>query len=375
MLTLAIDSIGGETCREGRADATVVENASKTRKKRAAKPDPLSPTDGSAGARGRAGQDYHIPIMAAEVLEMLDCKPDREVHDGTMGGGGHTREFLKTGAKVLAMDQDPAAVERAHATLLPDFPEHLHVWQGNFMELEAKLEAARQEGYRGPGSEGFDIMFYDLGTSSRQLEDGERGFSFQKAGPLDMRMNPLVGETAADLVNTRSEGELRRILWELGEEREAGRIVRAILRRRENKPFTTTLELADCVAAVVPKKGRTHPATRTFQSLRLEVNRELECLERVLEQIPRLLKPGGRVGFLTFHSLEDRRVKHWMRRLATPELDQPEWPAPRPNPEHCLRLVTRKAVEPTEEEQQRNPRSRSCRLRVAERLPNTNLAK
>jgi 16S rRNA (cytosine1402-N4)-methyltransferase len=310
--------------------------------------------EGTAGERGTVGDKYHVPIMGTEVLQHLAVEPFLSAHDGTLGGGGHTRLFLEAGARVLAMDQDWVALARAEELLKPTYGDRLRLWQGDFATLEQKA-----------AGEKFEIMFYDLGLSSRQLEDGARGFSFMREGPLDMRLDQQAGHTAADVVNTWDEERLCRILWDHGEEPAARRIVRAILKRRAVAAIRTTTELAELVATVVQKKGRTHPATRTFQGIRLAVTGELDSLDAVLEQIPRLLNVGGRVGFLTFHSLEDRRVKQWMKRLSTPTIDRLEWPAPRLNPDYCLQLVTRKAVVPSDAEQQANPRSRSCKLRVA----------
>ena len=183
-----------------------------------------------------------------------------------------------------------------------------------------------------------------------------------------MRMDPGGKLPAAVLVHSWEESELVRIFRALGEERRARPIARAIVRRREREPFSDTLELADCVAGVLGSGGRIHPATRVFQALRMTVNEELEALERVLSAAPNLLRPGGRMAVITFHSLEDRMVKTWFRRYSTAEIDRPEWPAARPNPELAFRLLVRRPVVPSDRERERNPRARSAKLRVVERL-------
>ncbi len=208
----------------------------------------------------------------------------------------------------------------------------------------------------------------DVGVSSFQLDTAERGFSFQQDGPLDMRMNQSAGLTAAEIVNTWSAEELQKIFREYGEEPMARRAATAILRRREQRLFHRTLDLAETLAAALPRRGKAHPATRIFQALRIGVNDELGALKNLLEQAPRCLKPGGRLVLISFHSLEDRIVKHTLQRKATEWLDRPEWPEPRPNPDFSMRLLTKKSVEPSAEEVSLNPRSRSARLRAAERI-------
>jgi 16S rRNA (cytosine1402-N4)-methyltransferase len=207
-----------------------------------------------------------------------------------------------------------------------------------------------------------------LGVSSWQLDTAERGFSFQREGPLDMRMNPAAGMTAADLVNTAPAAELVRIFQVYGEEPHARRIAARIVSGRAAKPFETTMQLALAVEEVVPRRGRIHPATRIFQALRIAVNREMEVLESVLGQAAARLRPGGRMAVITFHSLEDRMVKEFFRLRSTAELDRPEWPAPRPNPDYIFRALTRKPVIASAEEQRSNPRSRSAKLRAVEKL-------
>jgi 16S rRNA (cytosine1402-N4)-methyltransferase len=200
------------------------------------------------------------------------------------------------------------------------------------------------------------------------LDTAERGFSFQREGPLDMRMNRDVGPTAADLVNTLPAAELARIFFQYGEEPNARRIAARLVSGRTLRPFETTMQLALAVEEVVPRRGRIHPATRIFQALRIAVNRELEVLESVLAQAVTRVRPGGRIAVITFHSLEDRIVKEFFKLRSTAELDRPEWPEPRPNPDYVFHALTRKPVIASAEEQQSNPRSRSAKLRAVEKL-------
>jgi len=222
-------------------------------------------------------------------------------------------------------------------------------------------DAVRARGHR--------TMLVDIGVSSHQLDDASRGFSFSKDAPLDMRMDTDSPRTAADLVNTSDEAELVRILFEYGEEPNARRIARAILQARTARRITTTLQLADIIATASPKRGRRHPATLSFQALRIAVNDELAALHDFLAAAPRWLKPGGRLAVISFHSLEDRIVKQTLQHLSAATLDRPEWPEPRKNLDHQMKLITRKPIQATAQEIDANPRARSAVLRVAERLP------
>jgi 16S rRNA (cytosine1402-N4)-methyltransferase len=213
-----------------------------------------------------------------------------------------------------------------------------------------------------------DGILADLGVSSHQLDTAERGFSFQQDGPLDMRLDRRGGRTAADLVNECSEEELARIFYENGDEPHSRRAARVIVKRRALRPFQRTLDLAETVASVLPRRGKTHPATKVFQALRLELNDELGALRELLDSAPRLLKPGGRIVIISFHSLEDRIVKQTLARQSAEWLDRPEWPEPRRNPDYSMRVLTKKPLEPSATETARNPRARSARLRAAERL-------
>ena len=211
-------------------------------------------------------------------------------------------------------------------------------------------------------------MLFDLGVSSHQLDVPERGFSFMRDGPLDMRMDPDAPVCAADLINGWPEEELARIFYEYGDEKASRRVAKAIVQRRAEKRFETTADLAGVIGTVIPRRGPASPATRVFQALRIAVNDEMGALEAALSSAHQWLKPGGRLAVITFHSLEDRVVKQFFRRHSDAEIDRPEWPAPRPNPECYYRLVTRKGIAAGATEQARNPRSRSAHLRVVERL-------
>jgi 16S rRNA (cytosine1402-N4)-methyltransferase len=303
---------------------------------------------------------YHVPVLMREVLEFLAPAPGKVIVDGTLGGGGHTTALLDNGATVFAFDQDPEAFSNFASLRLGGFLGRFRPVQANFQNVEAELEKL--------GVTQIDGALLDLGVSSHQLDTPERGFSLQADGPLDMRMSPETPMSAAELVNTASEEELARIFRDFGDEPSARRVAVHIARQRVAKMFTTTLQLADCISGVLPKKSRIHPATRCFQALRIAVNRELEVLTSALESFSRLLVPGGRIAVISFHSGEDRIVKNFFRDHAAEWLDRPEWPAPRRNPDYIFRLITPHPVIATEEEQKNNPRSRSAKLRVAERL-------
>ncbi|MEM7385949.1 MAG: 16S rRNA (cytosine(1402)-N(4))-methyltransferase RsmH [Verrucomicrobiota bacterium] len=301
----------------------------------------------------------HEPVMLEEVLRFLQPSNQSRLLDGTLGGGGHTEALLKAGAEVVSLDQDPDAL--AHATdRLAAYGNRFSPIRGNFRTLSKLLE----DRYSPPA---FDGMLFDLGVSSHQFDCPNRGFSLRFDGPLDMRMDPDRPLTAAELVNTWSEEELAGIIWRLGEEKASRRIARALVARRKERSFERTLDLADCIAGVCRFRGRIHPATRTFQALRMAVNDELGALQTMLEATVAWLRPGGRLVIISFHSLEDRMVKEFFRDRSRAELDDPTWPAPRPNPGHQFDLVVRKAVKPGEDECDRNRRARSARLRVVER--------
>lgn len=312
---------------------------------------------------GGCGQDvpfdYHVPVLPAEVIEGLAPAQGKVFLDGTLGGGGHAERLLEAGARVIGLDQDAEAIAFA-SRRLARFGDRFVAVQANFRELAEVLAERRW----GP----LDGILVDLGVSSWQLDEASRGFSFQQDGPLDMRMNPSTGRSAAELVNEAEEEELARIFWEYGEMKLSRRLARALVRRREVRRFETTGDLASFVASVLPKHGKTHPATLCFQALRIAVNDELGALAVLLEEARHWLKPGGRLAVISFHSLEDRMVKRALQRFAAEWLDRPEWPAPRPNPEFCMKVLTRKPVEASEGEVKHNARARSARLRVAERV-------
>ena len=302
---------------------------------------------------------YHRPVLGDEVVELLAARPGALVLDGTCGGGGHSELILHTGADVLALDQDPDAIAHA-AERLARFGTRVTFRQANFRETTRVLDEL--------GIIDLGGALLDLGVSSRQLENGERGFSIMRNGPLDMRMDPRRELTAADVVNHYGEEELTQLFRDLGEEPAARRIASQLVKQRKTTPFRETLQLAKAIEKIVWRHGRKHPATQVFQALRMEVNDELGALEQGLNAITTRLAPGARFAVITFHSLEDRIVKNFFRDRSREFLDRPEWPEPRPNPDYKLRLVTSKPVEPSELEQRTNPRSRSAKLRVAEKI-------
>jgi 16S rRNA (cytosine1402-N4)-methyltransferase len=305
------------------------------------------------------GEQYHLPVMPGEVVEWMQPAAGKFIIDGTLGGGGHSRMFLEAGAEVLGIDRDPEALAHARARLA-EFGNRFATWEGNFAQIEEA--PAIRDGRRADG------WLLDLGVSSRQLDAAARGFSFMREGPLDMRMGPSSPHSAAEIVNTWDEAELARTMFELGEEPKSRRIAAAIVKQRAAKPFETTTELAACIEAAVGRHGRTHPATRAFQAIRMAVNDELGSLATALATAPRILKPGGRLLVITFHSLEDRLVKRFLRHRSSPFIDEPGWPEPRPNPDCQFELLARKAIIPSADETSLNPRARSAKLRVARLL-------
>jgi 16S rRNA (cytosine1402-N4)-methyltransferase len=292
---------------------------------------------------GMSEMPIHEPVMAADLLEWLQPRPGQWIVDGTLGGGGHTRLLAEAiGSSddrgfVLALDRDPAAIAAAERNLagLP-----VKVAQSNYAELPEVLDAL--------GVQRVDAMLLDLGLSSDQLADERRGFSFDAAGPLDLRFNPDEGEPASALIARLNERELADLIYAFGEERFSRRIARRIVERKKLRPIETAEELAQLVRQCVPRsQDRIDPATRTFQALRIAVNRELDALASALQRFPDRLKVGGRLAIISFHSLEDRLVKQAFR--SDPRLE----------------ALTKKPVRPSEAEMSRNPRSRSAKLRVA----------
>ena len=289
----------------------------------------------------------HIPVLVEEVMTFLKCEPGHTYVDATLGGGGHASEILKRSAPdgvVIGMEWDEDALSEARKTLMP-FGDRVKIFRENFIHLPDLMKAGSADG-----------ILLDLGLSSIQVEKEERGFSFKGAGPLDMRMDQRMNETAADLINNLSSEELEYTFSQYGEERWARRIARAVVQEREREPIRTTEILRKTVHRAIPRRfhsRRIDPATRTFQALRIRVNEELENLTRILETGWKILRKGGRMCVISFHSLEDRMVKETFRTLGK---------------EGEMRVLTKKPVTPCEEEQKRNPRSRSAKLRCAERI-------
>ncbi len=312
--------------------------------------------EGQADAR-------HVPVLIAEVLDALKPEAGKLIVDGTFGAGGYTRRILDAGADVIAIDRDPTAISAGRA-MEKQYKGRLTLVESRFSALDEALAEAR-----GPEAKA-DGVVLDIGVSSMQIDEAGRGFSFQKDGPLDMRMSGA-GPSAADAVNRLKAGDLARIFNFLGEERHAGRIARMIEKRRAAQPFTRTLDLAHAIEALVGRnpKDRIHPATRVFQALRVYVNDELGELARALLAAERALKPGGRLVVVTFHSLEDRMVKRYFADRAGGQAGS------RHMPQTHARLASftpavKGAVGPTAEEEARNPRARSAKLRAGLRTEN-----
>jgi 16S rRNA (cytosine1402-N4)-methyltransferase len=302
----------------------------------------------------------HLPVLLDEVVEAVAPAAGKLVIDGTFGAGGYARAFLQTGAEVLAFDRDPSAARFAEPLAIEHGPR-LKLLERRFSELE--------EGLAETGRERCDAVALDIGVSSMQLDEAERGFSFMRDGPLDMRMG-AAGRTAADLVNEEEPADLSRIFWLYGEERASRRIAGALVRRRAEQPFTRTLDLAETVEkAVGGRRGApVHPATRVFQALRIAVNEELSELEAGLAAAERVLAPGGRLAVVTFHSLEDRIVKSFLteRSGRTPGGSR-HLPPSQQGPEPTFDLLWKGARDPGHAEVARNPRARSAKLRAGVR--------
>ncbi|WP_243544092.1 16S rRNA (cytosine(1402)-N(4))-methyltransferase RsmH [Pseudodesulfovibrio tunisiensis] len=308
----------------------------------------------------------HTTVLLHEVVQWLRPRPGGRYMDGTLGMGGHSRLIMETAgenAELCGLDRDEQALALAAERLGP-FGDRAHLFHLPFSRFEEALDEL--------GWEGVDGAVLDLGVSSLQLDEAERGFSFIHDGPLDMRMDPGFGQSAKDLVNTLKHGELARIIRVYGEDPMAGKIASAILRARQQEPITRTLQLAEIVRLAYPPKmrhtARNHPATRTFQGLRIAVNREIGELESYLETVMDRLNPGGRLAIISFHSLEDRVVKHAFRDAAKGCVCPPRQPICTCGGIPKLKVLTKKPLLPEEEEMRANPRSRSAKLRVAERL-------
>lgn len=305
----------------------------------------------------------HRPVLLSRVVDLLACRPGHRVVDGTLGAGGHAEALLEAilpDGHLYGIDRDPHALELAGARLAR-FGQAFVPLRGRHEDLARLLD--------GVGVDAVDAILLDLGLSSMQIDRPERGFSFREDGPLDMRMDPDAGTTAADVIAELDEEELRRLLWTRGEERNGRRIARAIVREREIAPIRTTRRLAEIVeraAGPAARRYRIHPATRTFQALRVAVNREIDGLEQALRDAIDRLAPGGRIAVLAYQSQEDRAVKRVFRELSEPPAAPRGLPV-RGDAPRALRRVTRKPERPDDLEIDSNPRARSARLRVAER--------
>ncbi len=309
----------------------------------------------------KATDGRHQPVMLDEVLDALAVRADGDYLDGTFGGGGYSDAILAAGPnRLIALDRDPLAVARGH--LLEKQQDRFTMLEGRFGQMEQHLAEI--------DIDQLDGIVLDIGVSSQQIDDRERGFSFAADGPLDMRMEQD-GESAADVVNEADEQTLAKIIYRYGEERASRRIARAIVDYRGQEPITRTGELAGIVAKVLGRRGKIDPATRTFQALRIYVNDELGELERALAAAETLLRPGGRLVVVAFHSLEDRIVKQFLAaksgQTARPSRHQPDRPVDQALP--CFRPLSKRPITPSAEEIKCNPRARSARLRAAERLP------
>lgn len=310
----------------------------------------------------------HISVLLNETVDSLNIRPDGIYVDGTLGGGGHAyhvAERLTEGGRLIGIDQDADAIAAATERLKP-FADRVTIVRDNYVNIAgvlAGLGITETEG-------ALDGIYLDLGVSSWQLDNAERGFSYMEDAPLDMRMDQRQRQTAADLVNTATEQELFRIIRDYGEDRFAKNIAKRIVQARERKPVETTKELADIVRSAIPMKLQVtggHPAMRTFQAVRIALNGELTVLEESIDTMIRLLKPGGRLSIITFHSLEDRIVKNGFRRNESPCICPPDFPVCVCGRKSLGRVVTKKPVLPTEEEIRENSRSHSAKLRVFER--------
>lgn len=307
---------------------------------------------------------YHVSVLLEECIEGLAIKPDGIYVDGTLGGAGHSSRIaakLTTG-RLIGIDRDNVALEAAAERLRP-FEDRVTLVHANFCDMDQALQ--------GLGIDKVDGILLDLGVSSPQLDDGQRGFSYMTDAPLDMRMNGEDARDARQIVNTWSYEELKRILYDYGEERFAPRIAAAICRRREQAPIETTLELVDVIKSAMPASAlreKQHPAKRSFQAIRIAVNDELGAVETVMKKAVPLLNPGGRLAVITFHSLEDRIVKNAMAEAAKGCTCPPSFPVCVCGKKPQVRIVTRKPIVSGEEELERNPRARSAKLRICEKL-------
>ena len=307
---------------------------------------------------------YHVSVLLDECLDGLNIKPDGVYVDGTLGGAGHSSQIAKrlTTGRLIGIDRDPVALKAAGERLAA-YADRVTLVHSNFSQVDHVLDEL--------GISGVDGILLDLGVSSPQLDDGSRGFSYMADAPLDMRMNSEDRLTAHEVVNTWSEDELRRILYEYGEERYAPQIAGAICRRRAVKPIETTLELVDVIRSAMPAQAlreKQHPAKRSFQAIRIAVNDELGAVRQVMEAAIPKLNPGGRLAVITFHSLEDRIVKTAMAAASKGCTCPPNFPVCVCGKQPQVKLINKKPIVSGEEELDRNPRARSAKLRVCEKL-------
>lgn len=302
--------------------------------------------------------EYHIPVLPEQTRDAFTPGP-RVIVDATAGGGGHSELLLQAGHRVIALDRDLDSLAQT-AERLGAYGDQFTSIHANFSEIDSALEER--------GITEVDGILADFGVSSHQLDEAERGFSFMREGPLDMRMNQTQEVSARDIIHSYSEQELKRIFWEYGEEKSSGRIARLIVEARAEKEFSTTTDLSHFILERVGKREKIHPATRVFQALRMEVNDELGEIRTLLEKAPPLLRVGGRMALISFHSLEDRIVKRFIVHHAAETIDRKEWPAPRPNPDYCLKSITKKPLMADSQESKLNPRARTAKLRIAEKV-------
>ena len=306
----------------------------------------------------------HVTVLLNEAVDILDIKPEGIYVDGTLGGAGHSLEIVKklTSGKLICFDQDINAISAAKEKL-KDFMDKTILVHSNFENLREELNKL--------GIESIDGFLVDLGVSSHQLDVPERGFSYMQDAPLDMRMDNNAELSAYDVVNTYSEAELKRVIKDYGEENWSARIAKLIVERRATMPIRTTFELVDAIKAAIPKKMRDenqHPAKRTFQAIRIEVNRELDVIEKTLLAAVEMMNEGGGLAVITFHSLEDRIVKNVFKKLQYSCTCPPEFPVCICNSKQIVEIITRKPILPSENEVEMNPRSRSAKLRAARKL-------
>jgi 16S rRNA (cytosine1402-N4)-methyltransferase len=313
-----------------------------------------------SGGLDMTASTYHVPVMAKQIKAYLQPGPGMLFLDGTAGGGGHSTLLLQAGAEVIGLDQDPRALAECRERL-KTFESSARFVESNFRDACEALDHIGEERL-------LNGALLDIGVSSHQLDEAERGFSLMREGPLDMRMSPSAAQSAADVVNTLPVAELTRIFQQYGEEQNARRIAAKIVEARATHPFKTTFDLVKAVESVSPRRSAKHPATKVFQALRIHVNDELDALRHALNTLPARLATGARLAVVTFHSLEDRIVKVFFREHSREWIDRPEWPKPRRNPDRLFKLLTPHPIAPSEGEMQRNPRSRSAKLRVVEKI-------